>query len=66
MTDIVERLRSLAVFLPHELASDAADEIERLRAALRAIIDHYDADLGSPPWTVTVIEDARKLVKPSP
>jgi hypothetical protein len=35
MTDIVERLRSLVAFLPHELASEAADEIERLRNTIK-------------------------------
>jgi hypothetical protein len=50
MTDIVERLRSLAAFLPHELASEAADEIERLRKALQKIIDDADSDDGATAW----------------
>lgn len=42
MTDIVDRLRSSAVFItatdmPSPVAREAADEIERLREALRRI-----------------------------
>ena len=39
MTDIVERLRSLNADFLHE---EAADEIERLRAALRSIVQGWD------------------------
>jgi hypothetical protein len=43
MTDIVERLRTFEawekVVQRHKLAQEAADEIERLRAALREIVE---------------------------
>ena len=47
MTDIVERLRSPEVFIDtggmtSPVARQAADEIERLRAALREIVEAWD------------------------
>ncbi len=45
-----------------ELITELRAENERLRAALREVIDDYDANLSDPPWTVAAIEDARKLV----
>lgn len=64
MTDIIERLRwavhKLDV-LDHPSESDtcakAADEIERLRAALRGLVDHHvgTCDAWSPHETPEVI-----------
>jgi hypothetical protein len=47
MREIVERLRALDVDTIHarEVADDAAAEIERLRAALREIEDHWGEPL---------------------
>ena len=50
MTDIVERLRGNAIGnparipWPHRLLHDAAEEIERLRAALKKAYDEVDLD----------------------
>ena len=57
MMDIVERLRSPEVFLSHVqmislVAYEAADEIERLREALKifgAYADYLDEDYGDYP-----------------
>jgi hypothetical protein len=69
MTDIVERLRKTAdhEWIGHKTWTmaalrEAADEIERLRTALIAIIDNYD-DLNVP--RIEVIEDARNLLNVS-
>jgi ketopantoate reductase len=39
MTDIVERLRRIAARSGDRLDAEAADEIERLRAALRRLLN---------------------------
>lgn len=45
MTDIVERLRQgWRIELSDEELCEAADEIERLREALREIVKHSDYD----------------------
>ena len=44
MSDIVERLRSAGdrdEGRPYSTMHEAADEIERLRAALRPLLEHY-------------------------
>jgi len=45
MTDLVERLRRQGA--EHEFLEEAADEIERLRAALKEIADSGDFSSGS-------------------
>lgn len=45
MSDIVQRLRKYAI--PAEIVDEAADEIERLRAALRKIYDDLHSALRS-------------------
>jgi hypothetical protein len=42
MMDIVERLRNQGTFWPAGLANEAANEIERLREALKGLVDAYD------------------------
>jgi hypothetical protein len=41
MSDIVERLRICAKFDPDQ--AEAADEIEKLRTALRGVLTYYNA-----------------------
>jgi len=54
MTDIVERLREYQDHVPYDVAdwldplrADAADEIERLRAALEDILAGCDKAIGA-------------------
>jgi len=42
MTDIVERLRALETGGMLPVIAEAADEIERLTAALKALVKHFD------------------------
>jgi len=67
MTDIVERLRDVPpdwVFLKDRgaMMAEAADEIERLRAALQKIIDDADSDDGATAWDGSEI--ARAALSP--
>jgi len=63
MTDIVERLRAKGL-PPPEILQEGAAEIERLRAALRAVLqvatDEYDGE----PWQA--IDLARRALEPKP
>jgi len=78
MIDIVERLRHIdftfwyAPILPHEkferieigkMSRDAADEIERLRGALRYILTHCESD--SPPNAKALILFVNNALKES-
>lgn len=60
MSDIVERLR-LPVELTFREAQEAADEIERLRSALREITNHPTGGVGCNPQTF--VEIASKALK---
>lgn len=63
---LVERLRSEAVNWSAtcgDLFDEAADEIERLRAALQQIVDEADSDNGLTAWDGGDIARAA-LVKP--
>jgi hypothetical protein len=63
MTDIVERLRADMADISfadiNAVAREAADEIERLRAALQEIADNEDDELAS----ATI---ARRTLDPKP
>lgn len=48
MTDIVERLRICAKFDPDQ--AEAADEIERLREALRYYAKNHYPNIDDGPW----------------
>jgi len=67
MTDIVERLRAFVageMILAEEAIADAADEIERLRAALTEIADSEDFITGSDKSNLVVaITIARETLK---
>jgi hypothetical protein len=64
MTDIVERLLDTSKFETWEdltgLIVEAADEIERLRAALKAI--KAFTDTGEPDWNDAIGEHARRAL----
>ena len=62
MTDIVERLRDLQVDMTASLLYEAADEIERLRAALVLIAGGgttYDS-------AISLMQIARRALEPKP
>ena len=67
MTDIVERLRAFVageMILAEEAIAEAADEIERLRAALTEIADSEDFITGSDKSNLVVaITIARETLK---
>jgi hypothetical protein len=82
MTDIVERLRGTLLdkdnfprmdsekWLPVGLAKEAADEIERLRAALielnETVEDYADADDGQPNLAMRIMVMVRAAIEKSP
>lgn len=67
MTGIVQRLREFARNPENETVwglDDAADEIERLRAALRRIASR-NVTLGNEPWDEAMIREARRALRPA-
>jgi hypothetical protein len=65
MTDIVERLRDHAsAFRGTEILTEAADEIERLRAALSGILKAWDEEIDDDVFNA--IEAARSALKEQP
>lgn len=60
MTDIVERLRQGSL-TRDDYRWEAADEIERLRAALRAIAEHPTGGVGCNPEGF--VQDARAALE---
>lgn len=70
MSDIVERLRSVGRdydFHENAYIYEAANEIERLRAALRTIADgKRDADQSYATLFAELVREARAALSPAP
>ena len=72
MTDIIERLRNSQLYIPGNLVSEAADEIEWLRNRLRNIVPvilkwehfHVDSDgkVHTSDITKLIAEDVESFV----
>ena len=52
MSDIIERLLDAYNFMRDPLLKEAADEIERLRVALRYYAKNHYPDVNAGPWGV--------------
>jgi hypothetical protein len=65
MSDIVHRLRRTASLgiVDGGLMEEAAEEIERIRAALQKIIDDADSDDGATAWDGSEIARAALSMK---